>query len=441
MGDWALSPSSRLPDADVTVVGGGCAGVMAAVAAGRQGASVTLIEREGTLGGTSTAVLDTFYGFWAPGDTPEQVVGGIPGEVIERLIGLGHAFVRPNSYGAGNGVTYNPEVLRWLYDQMCAEAGVQVLLHSSLTSVRVDGRRPAELLVTSGSELLELRTAAAVDSSGDAVLTHLAGGASEGFSDIPNSQVMTTTFTMAPVDREAFDAVGREGLLALLEDAIASGEYALPRREGSTHVTTVPQVEFIHMTRVADVDPRDPAALSRAERAGREQAMEYARFLVECVPGFGAARMAWMSRRIGIRESRRVRGRYWLEKADVLAGRRFADAVACGAAPIEEHSHGDSTRWEFLGGTYDIPYRSLLPADLDGLLVAGRCFSASHDAHASARNMAQCMAMGQAAGTAAALAVQQGCQPAELDVDLLQARLIADGARLGRSETALAVPS
>lgn len=425
-----MRPTSMLPAAEVTVLGGGCAGVMAAVAAAREGASVVLVEREGTLGGTSTGVLDTFYGFWTPGSDPEPVVAGLPGEVVDRLLREGHAFVRPNSYGAGDGVTYNPEVLRHVYDRLCEEAGVRVLLHSALTAVAVDHGRPAALLLTSGSEQLELPTSVAVDCSGEAVLTHLAGGASEGFADIPNAQVMTTTFMMAPVDQQAFATVGRAGLLARLDDAIASGDYALPRREGSTHVTTVPGVEFVHMTRVADLDPRDPVSLSIAERRGREQAMEYARFLVDRVPGYADARVTWMSRRIGIRESRRVRGHYWLEKDDVVAGRRFDDVIARGAAPIEEHSVGNDTRWEFLVGCYDIPYRSLLPLGLEGLLVAGRCFSASHDAHASARNMAQCMAMGQAAGTAAALAADQGRMPAELDVAQLQQRLAANGALL-----------
>ncbi|MEY2426027.1 MAG: hypothetical protein QOI61_1599, partial [Actinomycetota bacterium] len=160
--------------ADVVVVGGGCAGVVAAVAAARCGASVTLVEREGTLGGTSTAVLDTFYGFWSPGEVPRRVVDGLPGEVVARLEQADAAFLRPNTYGAGMGVTYNPEALRWLYDAMCHEAGVRVLLHTSLTDVAVSNARPSALLLTSGSELVELETNVAVDASGDAVLAHLA---------------------------------------------------------------------------------------------------------------------------------------------------------------------------------------------------------------------------------------------------------------------------
>ncbi len=126
---------------DVVVLGGGCAGVTAAVEAARTGASVLLIEREGTLGGTSTAVLDTFYGFYAPGNRATRVVGGLPWEVVERLTAADTAFERPNTYGAGVGVTYNPEVLRILWDDLAHEAGVQVLLHTALIDVEVAENR------------------------------------------------------------------------------------------------------------------------------------------------------------------------------------------------------------------------------------------------------------------------------------------------------------
>ncbi len=431
---WSLSRSpQQLPPVDVLVVGGGCAGVIAAVAAARRGARVALAEREGTLGGISTGVLDTFYGFWTPGRAPRRVVDGIPGELVRQLGAAGAAFKRPNTYGAGTGVTYNPEILRAVYDGLCADANVTVMLHSAVADVAAEGRRVREVLLTSGSSLLSLRANQVVDASGDGVVAHLAGAASEGWSDISNPQSMTVTFTMAPVDSDRLATVSREQLLGLLGDAVESGRYDLPRRDGSLHATTVPGTQFVHMTRISGWDPREPGQLSAAEAAGRAQAIEYARFLRDCVPGFEHAQIAWMARRIGIRESRRILGRYWLTREDVLEGRCFPDGVARAGAPIEDHGSGHGTRWDFLseGTYYEIPFRSLLPRDLDGLAVAGRCLSASHDAHASARNMAQCMAMGQAAGTAAALAADHGVDVGDLDAGELRRELLKDGALIG----------
>lgn len=419
--------------ADVAVVGSGAAGTPAAVAAARAGARVVLIEREGTLGGTSTAVLDTFYGFYTPGPAPARAVDGIGGQVVRVLEDLGAAFERPNTYGAGIGVTYNPEVLRVVWERLCHDAGVQVLLHASIVDVTLaaDGRTVDSLLVCAGTELIHVSARAVVDASGDAVVAHLAGARSEGWSDVADPQAMTVTFTLSPVDEAAWSAVDRDTFLGLLAEARADG-YGLPRQDGSVHATTVAGTQFVHMTRISGFDPRDPFALSAAEREGRVQALEYTRFLRDRVPGFARAQLAWMSRRAGIRESRRVVGRYWLERDDVIRGRSFPDGIAQAGAPIEVHGGGRGTRWEFLdkGRVYQIPYRCLLPADLEWMLVAGRCLSASHDAHASARNMAQCTAMGQAAGTAAAMAVDTGTPPALIDALDLRRRLMDDGALL-----------
>ena len=413
------------------VVGSGAAGSPAAIAAARHGAHVVLVERDGTLGGTSTGVLDTFYGFYTPGTAPQRVVDGIGGEVVRRLSALDAAFERPNTYGAGTGITYNPDVLRTVWERLCRDAGVTVMLHATVVDVAADGRRCGPVLVSSGTELIAIEAAVVIDASGDAVVTHLAGGRSEGWSDVADPQALTSTFTMAPVDDARWGAVERAAFVELIAAAADDG-YDLPRRDGSVHATTVAHTQFVHMTKVAGFDPRDPAALSDAEIDGREQVMEYARFLRDRVPGFEQAAISWMSRRIGIRESRRVIGRYWLERDDVLSSRRFDDAIARAGAPIERHGSGAGTDWEFLdeGRYYEIPYRCLLPADLDNVLVAGRCLSASHDAHASARNMAQCMAMGQAAGTAAALAVDGKLDPGAVDPDTLVRALVTDGALL-----------
>ena len=207
-----------------------------------------------------------------------------------------------------------------------------------------------------------------------------------------------------------------------MRDAAADGSYNLPRLEGSWHRTPFAGVVMVHMTRIPNVDATDPVALTAAEIEGRRQVREYHRFLRDRVPGFENSVVVGTSPSIGVRESRRVIGDYQLTRSDVLEARRFDDEIALCGAPIEDHGAGGGTEWQYVAGgaAYGIPYRALLPKGLDGMLVAGRCFSSTHDAHASARSMATCMAMGQAAGTAAALAVSGNCLPRDVPADTLR---------------------
>ncbi len=418
---------------DVVVVGAGSAGSTAAITAARAGASTLLVDRLGFMGGTSTAVLDTFYAFYTPGATPRRVVGGVGWEVASRLVGQGVAFERPNTYGAGMGVTYDAEALKVLWERLAEEAGAELLLHVWATGVAVDGGRRVTgvRLWTKGGERW-VEAGAIVDASGDADLCHLAGAGYDDARSTGGVQSLSTLFKLANVDIARANTLPKRELWALMREAAESGAYRLPRIEGSWHRTPHDGVALVHMTRIRGVDPVDPESLTLAELEGRRQVQEYARFLRDRVPGFERSVVVATSPAIGVRESRRVFGDYRLTREDVLEARRFPDEIALCGAPIEDHHDGGDTAWSYVaeGGVYGIPYRTLLPAGLDGILVAGRCFSATHDAHASARSMATCMAMGQASGTAAALAAGGGTVPRAVDVGALRDRLLDDGALL-----------
>jgi hypothetical protein len=419
--------------ADVIVLGAGCAGCTAAIAAARGGADTLLIERYGFLGGTSTMVLDTFYGFYIPGNDARRVVGGIPWEIVERLRSRNMIVERPSSYGAGQAVTYDPPTLMTVWEQTALEAGVRLRLHTFCVDVLTDDGRVTGVIVA-GKHGLGLITARVfVDTSGDADLCFRAGVPFQAAGEDGPAQSLTTTFRLGNVNPAKAQEIKRADLVRLMKDANLSGEYRLPREEGSVHRTPIADVVATNMTRVAAVDATDPLELTRAEVEGRKQAIEYARFLREQVPGYEQSYLINFSTQIGVRETRRVYGEYRLTREDVLQARAFPDAIAQCGAPIEDHHAGSDTRWEYVppGQTYDIPFRALLPQRITNLLVGGRCLSATHDAHASVRSMGQCMAMGQAAGTAAALAAHGEIAVRDLPIERLQTQLRSDGVFFG----------
>jgi hypothetical protein len=429
-----------LARADVVVVGAGAAGSTAAIAAARGGASVLLLEKSAFLGGTSTTVLDTFYGFWTPGAAARKVVGGIADDVVKALRRRGPVLERPNTYGAGIGITYLPDHLKVAWEDLATAAGVRVLVHAFVQDAVSHDGRVEEAVVATKAGLARIAGRVFVDASGDADLCAFAGFGFEQAGELAPAQTLTTTFRLVNVDAARRGAVPTAELHRLMAEAAASGAYDLPRREGSDHSTPVEGMTATVMTRLPSVEERDgrlvgatdPELLSRREIEGRRQALEYVRFLVERVPGYERAALASLSSQVGVRETRRVQGDYRLPRDDVLAARQFPDQIGLCGAPIEDHGAGAGTRWHYLpaGEAVGIPFRTLLVRDAANVLVAGRCFSATHDAHAAVRSMAQCMAMGQAAGTAAALAVAAGCDPREVPVARLRERLRAAGAIL-----------
>jgi hypothetical protein len=434
-------PHDSIGSFDVVVVGSGAAGSTAAIASARGGARTLLIEKLPFLGGNSTAVLDTFYGFYTPGETPIKVVAGIGDDVVDGLRRLGPVVERPNTYGAGTGVTYLAEHLKVVWETLVTGAGAHVLLHCFVQDVEVSDGRAGRLVVATKAGLRTVEARVVVDASGDADVCHHAGFSYELAGELDPAQTLTTTFRMANVDQERRRSVSKERLHELMAEAAESGNYDLPRREGSDHVTPVDGMTATIMTRIDHVERNasgkllnasDPDVLTRAEMEGRRQALEYARFLVERVPGYQNASLIALSSQIGIRETRRVHGDYRVTRDDVLSARQFNDQVGLCGAPIEDHQPGTGTMWEYLpeGSAVGIPLRSLIPGDGVNVLTAGRCFSATHDAHASIRSMAQCMAMGQAAGTVAAMAAEKDGLVREVHFDQVRERLAQDGAIL-----------
>lgn len=426
---------------DLIVMGAGSAGASAAIAAARSGSNVLVIDRLPFIGGTSTGVLDTFYGFYTPGEKAKKIVGGIPDDVVAGLSKFGSLIERPNTYGAGTGITYNPEHLKVVWEALLQKSGAKILLHALLQEVKVADGRVSELLLATRAGLCTVTGDYFIDATGDADLSNYAGFGYEKAGDIAPAQTLTTTFKMVNVDMKERKSINKDKLHELMQEATDEG-YALPRREGSDHITPVPNTTATVMTRLdsirKDKDGNtesvldDPFFLTESEIAGRVQAAEYARFLVDKVPGYQNSSIYGFSTMIGIRETRRVYGDYRVEKDDVLSAKQFDDQIALCGAPIEDHHSGDGTNWVYLpeGSAVGIPLRSLIVKDSVNTMVIGRCFSASHDAHASIRSMGQCMAMGVAAGIASSIALKKKSEIRNIDFSKVRSDLISTGAVL-----------
>lgn len=427
-------PGRRTPvamDVDICVVGGGAAGVAAAVSAAQCGARVALVERYGFLGGTLTTVsLGSICGLYSvKGREVTPVVGGFVDQVVRELDQLG---------GRGETVhwlktaslPYDLFRMKVALDRLTAIDGLEVMLHSLVVDVARDGEHLTHVLVETREGRVAIRARQFIDCSGDA---DLCARSDVPFDlDLENLQQPTAMFRMMDVDAEAVARTDRAALHQHLERAVQDG-LDLPRTAGGVFMER-PGLVHLNITKVsmdgAAPNPLSSRELTKAERLGREQVLLYEKAFNQYVPGYSQARVLDTGAAIGVRESRRIRGEYVLTGDDVLGLARFPDAIACCAWPMEDHAAGRATRWVWLeeGGHFQIPYRSLLPRGVDNLLVAGRCASADHAAQASIRVTAQCFAMGEAAGVAAAMAVDQGCRPADVPPHELRQALQARGA-------------
>ncbi|HAI11874.1 MAG TPA: FAD-dependent oxidoreductase, partial [Phycisphaerales bacterium] len=380
-------------------------------------------------------------GFFTPGDEPRKVVGGLPDQVVDELAKHHAMYLRPNTYGAGTGVTYNPEVLKWVWDRLLLGSGVKLLLHTVLIDAELNSAgRIVGVVVSTRQGLCRIKAKRFIDVSGDAQLCHHAQIPYEIAGQIDPAQTLTTTFRMVNVDLDTFNAAGGKKMLAQKMASVDLQKHPLPRRKGSFHAMPMPGCTSTVAVRVADVDPMDSGDLTTAEIQGRQQAFVYEKFVRDCIPGYEQACIGGLSVQIGVRESRRVYGEYRLTREDCLTARKFDDVVLVCGAPIEDHRQSsageDETAWAYVpdGQVYHVPYRTLVAKDRDELWVAGRCFSATHDAHASCRSMGQTMSMGQAVGLAAAMSLKHNCGASDVSISELQEKLRQIGAVLDMPE-------
>jgi len=432
-------------DSDVLIIGGGAAGVAAAVTAARQGLSVTLVERYGFCGGGAVAGLSgTVCGLYEatenPSSRPKQVVFGFADQFCRRLEAMG-GLADPVLYGKTWVRVHDPQVWRDAADAMLRDAGVRIIFHAVATGVHMDGDRIDGAGIWTKQGPVDARAKLVIDASGDADVVAMAG-LPNFIGDNGRVQNPTMIFRMMGVDIERFvaeygaDTIMPEKVSALIRSKHNAGDYQLPRAKIWLFATTRPNELLCNCTRVIGPDGRELNPLfhqdfTDAEIEGRRQAREYARFFRDNLIGCENAFINDTGVQVGVRQTRQVSGVKRLTNADVVQGAKFADGIARSPWPIELHS-GEKPRVEWLlNDHYEIPYGCFVPERGEGLLVAGRCLSAEHEAVASARVTAQCFAYGHAIGHAATIAVRNKLAPREIDGRDVRSAVNADGGRLG----------
>jgi hypothetical protein len=437
---------------DVLVVGGGPAGLTSALAAAEDGLKVGLVESRSFVGGNMTIGLPVL-GFL--GQKGNQIIQGLPQKFIDRLKARnGASEHRPCPLHMGITLV-EPEAVKTVALEMLTEAGVEVMFYTFCVGVVMDHDRILGIITESKGGREAILGKVVIDCTGDADVAFRAGVPCEKGNQTGGMQPPTLMFCLAGVDTEKLrlsianqprtyltDFIPAEyfgqnnqfivvGLRELVQRARVEKGLNIPN-DRTIIITGLREGEvWLNMTRVKGVDGTDARSLTMGEIEGRRQIDDIFTYLKSYVPGFERAYFTKTAPFLGIRETRRIVGHYVMTQEDVLGCRRFDDAIAVASYPIDIHRPGDDgCTLIWCGDCYDIPYRSLLPTRVDHLLVAGRCISTTHEAMGAIRVMATCMAMGEAAGRAAKMAVREGVSPAKINVQKLREELVARQAYL-----------
>jgi hypothetical protein len=395
-------------DVDVLVAGGGPAGIAAALCAAKEGARTCLVERYGYLGGMITGAH--VVAILGVGDGYKPLARGITLEIWERLDKLGG--VSPIR-GCGD-YRVDAEMFKWQALEMLLELGVKVRLHTLACEAVVQGSRVSGVLAESKGGRQAFRAQVVIDTTADADLAYRAGCPCDN-----EPHEVTLGYVVEGVDKERVEVFRRESPAeyetAIVEAMELNGGMMLGQRQ---------LLRGIDITRAED--------LTQAEIQLRRGPFRALLYLREHLPGYENARISVTRPQIGGRQSRRVRGEYILANDDLKASRHFDDGVARLGVYFPDWGAGlRAPNYAIKGLSYDIPYRSLVPETVDGMLIAGRCISCDYVACNTMRLIVPCLATGQAAGVAADLAVKSGCAPRDVDVETLRARLRAQDVYLG----------
>src|SRR5436305_2495692 len=440
-------PAREVPlygEYEVAILGGGPAGIAAAVASAGVGRLTLVIERYGFLGGMGTAAgVTNFCGLHANvhGEM-HRVVQGIASELLERIDRLGGLNAPHLIFGKILAQAYDTAAYKIAADDLLLGHKVDILFHALGAGVVMhDARRVNALMVETKAGRQAVSADIFIDCSGDGDLAAWAGARFEVGDNAGSMLYPSMMFRLNNIDPEKAGEAWRT-IPALMEQAEAAGTHHFPRKAAIVRPQRAKiewRVNFTQLSREdgTAINGLEPDDLTRGEIDGRRQALEAFNFL-RTVPGFEQSYIVDLPPQLGIRETRRVSGGYQLSGEDVLGCASFDDSIGVNGWPMEVHVAGDVI-FKFppipqSRGFNELPYRMLTPLAVDNLLVAGRCASMTHEGQSAARVSGACFAMGEAAGLAAALALAGNTIPREITVDMLQNELKQQGAFIGQDQ-------
>ncbi len=443
----------RYLDVDVVVVGAGPAGVAAALASRRNGAKTLLISEQAFLGGLLTSGLP-LLGFFDKYE--KRIVCGIAEEMIERLQKIGGSLGHTTREPVMNSITpIDPFLVRFVLLEMMEEAGVEILWPARAVDALEEGHEIRGVVIETKEGRQIVTAKVVIDCSGDGDIAAKAGASfTVGRADDGLIQSATLVFSLDGIDFNELKRYLREnpseirtplecldepgyavvGLWNLARIAAEKGDFPLPHTRILMSILPNGNRVAVNTTRVDNPNLLTAAGFAELIRGLHQQVMPLHNFFRKYVPGFQNCYLGYVGDPVGIRESRHIIGDYQLTEQDVFNGNTFKDVIARGGYDIDLHHPGLKERFPGRHDKtepYDIPYRCLVPTGIENVLVAGRCISATHEAAGSIRVMATCMATGEAAGVAAALAVQKSVSPRKVEIALIQKALIAQKAELG----------
>ena len=450
--------------AEVVVVGGGPAGMCAAIAAAREGAKVLLVEQSGACGGMATrGLVGPFMTCYdSKGET--MIIRGIFEEIVERMVEKGVALhpkdVRqPSGFsswikiGHDHVTPFEPEGLKLVMDEMLTEAGVKILYHTTFLRPVLDGDVLTGILVDSKRGIELIRGDVFIDCTGDGDVAARSGVPFEwGNQELGLMQPVTMFFHVCNCDEKLMDAdiqanlhnffrkdgINYRSFHWRVSEARENGDWQVDGKEFnrvSLGLFRMPKPDewCVNVSRIVGIDATDPESLTKAEIEGRKQVQMIFNMIRKYIPGCENARIKASGSHVGVRESRHIAGDYRLLAEDLLECKIPEDSILLAANSVDVHGRFGPASNEYTpinGNYYGVPYRSLIASKLKNLLLAGRNVSADSTAAGAIRVMPPCMAMGQASGTAAAMAVKKGCTIREVDAQELRETLKANGAYL-----------